>query len=423
MTASPAMRALVAFYVAFALFAAVIVGVFAREVLPTPYLARPLLASGLLAALIAVMVLPARRHAPLAAATIAGLLIDPAVTGLIALVACAVVAILRLRRRSPDLTGALVVIATAYLLVGIVRAAPLLELPHELPAAQTQGQRVYVLLLDGYPRLDSLLDIGIDNRHFVAEMERRGFDHYPDATTRTGWTELTLTSMLANPTIPNDVTTNAEKRELRDSWELPAGYLAIDPPLGFATIPDVPHLAPVGVTDFEAHLVGQSLVGQLFHREVRAMLGVSVRQQHEFAVSAVMTTAAHRVFAHIAAPHPPFVFGGDQGSACWPECHLWKTTHESLNITQAEWASGMAGQLDGLNTVLLTMVDRLIAEDPQAVIVFFSDHGGRYSFDVPEEWHDSFLIARTPGHQALFNGRAHPPDLLPALAEAYGLDR
>ena len=56
---------------------------------------------------------------------------------------------------------------------------------------------------------------------------------------------------------------------------------------------------------------------------------------------------------------------------------------------------------------LLEAVDEILAERSDAVIVLFSDHGGRHA--VPgDEVHHSFLAARTPGNSRLFDAEPHP---------------
>ena len=66
------------------------------------------------------------------------------------------------------------------------------------------------------------------------------------------------------------------------------------------------------------------------------------------------------------------------------------------------------------------MVDAIIAKDPGAVIVLFSDHGSRYSLALKlTEWYHSFLAARTPGHPDLFAADPRPVNLLRTLIPTY----
>jgi len=60
-------------------------------------------------------------------------------------------------------------------------------------ASQTAtGPNIYLVLLDGYPRRDTLLDdLGIDNGPFEEALGGRGFDVYDDATTDRRYTDFT----------------------------------------------------------------------------------------------------------------------------------------------------------------------------------------------------------------------------------------
>lgn len=72
-------------------------------------------------------------------------------------------------------------------------------------------------------------------------------------------------------------------------------------------------------------------------------------------------------------------------------------------------------RVEPLNPRLLEAVDSILERKPEATIVLFSDHGARYSLADPDEWHRSFLAARTPEHPALFADRPTPAGLLERL--------
>jgi hypothetical protein len=80
----------------------------------------------------------------------------------------------------------------------------------------------------------------------------------------------------------------------------------------------------------------------------------------------------------------------------------------------------MKGDLATLNPKLLAMVDEIVARDPGAVVVLFSDHGSRYSLDLKTtEWYHSFLAARTPDHPNLFASEPIPTAILRTLLPIY----
>jgi len=78
-----------------------------------------------------------------------------------------------------------------------------------------------------------------------------------------------------------------------------------------------------------------------------------------------------------------------------------------------------SGHLAAVNRRLVATIDAMLARDPDAVIVLFSDHGSRYSFDAPDEWTRSFLAARTPGQAHLFGESPITTNLLCDLFTAY----
>lgn len=410
--------------VAWAVMAGAVLSLFAQQVVPSNYLARPLGVAGLIALPLVAIALIFGRYAVLVGALLAALVTDPGAGALGALLALTAVLYLRARRRPDDLTTPVIVLVAVFFVLGLGRSAPLMiediRLDPVAAFATSGGPPLYVIMLDGYPRADSLAERGIHNDAFIHELERRGFDHYPSATTPVGWTELALTMMLSDADVEDIPTDVPEKRRLRKLWQLPNGFLAIDPPLGFITIPHAPRVSAVAVTDFEAHLLGNSLFGQLFSDGLREALGASVRHQHEYALEVVRTTDAYRVFAHILAPHPPFVFSADEGSNCWPEdCHLWRTTSANLFMSEQGWISAMGRQISGLNDRLLTTIDSIINRRPDAVIVLLSDHGMRESREDQGEWHRSFLAARTPEHPELFAEAPHPGAVMHLLVSTY----
>jgi hypothetical protein len=408
---------------AYAVMAGIVLSRFADETMPTTYLLRPLLLLVVPAMMVGMIALVARRYGPVLAVGLAALalhlLIGAAVIGIGALLIG-----LRAIGRPIDVGRVATVVALLFLAIGLVRAVPLLEIPGPGPAVATQsGPPMYVVLLDGYPRLDSLAEIEIDNTSFVDALEQRGFTYYQDATSETVWTEQTLTAVLTGHEVGpfEEASPVGLKRELRAQWDLPNGFIAIDSQVGHVSIPAVPHIGSEAVNDFEANLIMGSGVGRLASEPIRRWLAEDVLAHHHRTLDILASAEHHRVFAHLVAPHPPFVFGDDETTACWPVCHLWAGQIERTGISLAGWVAAFDRQLAGLNPLLLDTVDSIIAREPDAVIVFFSDHGARYTEAmVDSEWHRIFLAARTPGHDYLFADAPHPPFILTRLMETYG---
>jgi hypothetical protein len=407
---------------AYAVMAGIVVSRFADEAMPTTYLFRPLLLLIVPALIVGIIALVARRHGPLLAVGLGAfalhLLIGVAVIGIGVLLIG-----LRAIGRPIDVGRMAIIVALLFLAVALVRAVPLVEIPGSGPAVAAQtGPPIYVVLLDGYPRLDSLAEIEIDNTSFVDALEQRGFTYYQDATSETVWTEQTLTAVLTGHEVGpfEEASPVGLKRELRAQWDLPNGFIAIDSQMGHVSIPGVPHIGSEAVNDFEANLIMGSGVGRLASEPIRRWLAEDLLAHHHRTLDILASAEHRRVFAHLIAPHPPFVFGDDETTACWPVCHLWAGQIERTGMSLDDWIGAFDKQLAGLNPLLLDTVDSIIEREPDAVIVLFSDHGARYTEAmVDSEWHRIFLAARTPGHDDLFADGPHPRFILTRLLEAY----
>jgi hypothetical protein len=179
------------------------------------------------------------------------------------------------------------------------------------------------------------------------------------------------------------------------------------------------------LNNFEVFLLGQSIVGRVATEWTGDVVMEGFRQNLTRAFEAIEATGARRVFAHLMSPHPPFLFDADSRPKpaldCWPSsCALLDSTIEDMGISREAWAEAMSEQVSVLNERLLQAIDAILAKDPGAVIVLFSDHGGRRAEDEAEEWHQSFLAARTPGFPGLYREDPGPRDILRQIERAYG---
>ena len=137
------------------------------------------------------------------------------------------------------------------------------------------GPNIYLVLLDGYPRRDTLMnDMGIDNGPFEEALTERGFDVYDDAHTDRRYTDLTLMTLLTGSTegVPDDTAPASEVqwliRRALSAAELPrqaqaAGYEwdVIDSPAGHVTFSAGHHIQHGGVNTFEDNMLAESIFG------------------------------------------------------------------------------------------------------------------------------------------------------------------
>jgi hypothetical protein len=139
-----------------------------------------------------------------------------------------------------------------------------------------------------------------------------------------------------------------------------------------------------------------------------------LRRQLDRNLDLLSETDEERVFAHLLAPHIPYLYQGDSPApppSCWPTCGLF-----DLRVINSAGPQ-LDGYLQWLNTRLIESVDQIIARHPDAEIVLFSDHGGRFDLNTAE-WHRTFLAARTPSRPNLFAESPHPGSILPLLGLA-----
>ena len=122
-------------------------------------------------------------------------------------------------------------------------------------------------------------------------------------------------------------------------------------------------------------------------------------------VSIAERGSAERVFVfdHVVSPHPPFIFDSDGSPralpACFPiSCSLRASSAREMAITREEYGKRLGAQIEYLNGRVLAAIDRVIAADPTAAVVVFSDHATRYDLvGDPSEANHNFFAARTPG--------------------------
>jgi hypothetical protein len=314
----------------------------------------------------------------------------------------------------------------------------------------TGGPDIYLILLDGYPRADTLREtFDIDNTAFLDGLEDLGFDIATDARTNYNKTWLTMASAL-NGTYVDELVGDQPPPEdepsqirwlhrfieeasligvLRDR-----GYTVrtVPPPFASASLTSADEYLDEGrMTEFEAKLLWSSPWAQIMRDPVASFLFetqagyVSEALETTVRLAEGTRTGPEFLLTHVHSPHPPFVLHSPgqpapEAPECFPaQCTLWHSTIEGLHITREDYAEGMRGQLEILNDMLLSVVRRISAADPEAVIVLFSDHGSRYTLDDPSEHFRSFLAARTPGLDGVYPDDASAVNLLRTLFTAY----
>lgn len=270
-------------------------------------------------------------------------------------------------------------------------------------AAPGSGERagapsIFYIVLDGYARADVLeREYRYDNSHFLDRLTERGFFVASGADANYGQTYLSLASSL-NACYLDSVAgrMGVESADRAPMQEMVArnavsdfmrqrGYTYVTVGTGYLDrelrYADEYVVLPGSPDEFQTALLGMLPVlprTDLPYEMHRMRLKYAFNHLADLASS----PSPVFVFAHILAPHPPFVFQADGGKTGLSQAfsisnmRLWRDR------------KGYAGQLAFTNTLLETAIDAIIANSPQPpIIILQSDHGpaARYKVEAPDE--------------------------------------
>jgi hypothetical protein len=307
----------------------------------------------------------------------------------------------------------------------------------------TAGPSIHLLLLDGYPRADLLAEISFDNSTFLAAMAERGFDHYAASQSNYDRTPFSLLSLLSlrhfdeihelDPFRGKGGIVEQERIAGRALLGLSlfdvladAGYRTrvvespvVHVPLGAADIVTSAGAA----TNFELDTLQRTPLAAVLEAFGFAMGQGRSHVTGTLDLFAGPPESPSFTLAHVMAPHAPFSFNADGSPApappCYPAtCAIFDGRVERLGWTADEHWARLVEHLQHLNALVLEAVDELIADDPEAVIVLFSDHGQLVDGEQANMFRN-LILARTPGHPELLGPAPTLVNILPALLNAY----
>lgn len=302
---------------------------------------------------------------------------------------------------------------------------------------------IYVVLLDGYPRADTLRSVGINNQPFLDALAGRRFEIAAQSHGNYPFTSQVLTSTLQMEHLasvealasPPD-TPIGQLRAMGDAVRRSPAIEALDRH-GYRTLsaglpgdPTTPrgvdeYLDPGMVTVFEHQVLRRTaLWGLLEEPWILPQLQSQIRQTFDIlkSVAASERTDPVFLFAHVMSPHTPFVFdagGHIPALSCEPACERWTIFAAAIPLPDDEYWTRYGEQIAYVNELVLSAVDVIVDDDPTAVIVVLSDHGARASPHDLEEWYRTFFAARTPGRDGLFDNDARAIEVFPRLLNSY----
>jgi hypothetical protein len=426
---------------------------------PTTGLLRPLLLVILVSTVLVVVIGLLVRSLPKAAVIVSVAMVALSAPFLLVAVAAAAVVIVgfqvarrrwslaTLRATSAEaVSRAASIFALAFAAVSVAVAAPALASGvfiggHPQATGTAAGlPNIYLLLLDGYPRSDTLRTVyDYDNSWFVDALRELGFETAEQSRSNYPQTPLTLASMFNGAYLdeigglhpPPESAVEQYRRLMSAVNRAPmldtlrmAGYEidTIPSPFKADALSTADRTFDSGqITSFEYSLLMHSQLAPLIVRLVPDFLMSQERDLFHATLDRLVAGAAAArdkptvTFAHVfSPPHAPLVYGrnGEHLAlpSCIPDpCQLWA-------FPPGAW-DHLPDQIHYTNGEVLKAVRQIIRDDPTGIVILMSDHGSRRDIVDLDEFFHNFFAARTPG-QEVFPADVSPVNVLRLLIAA-----
>lgn len=321
---------------------------------------------------------------------------------------------------------------------------------------------VYYIILDAYGRADIIQEIfAYDNTPFLDFLREKGFyvaDYSRANYAQTGLSITSSTNMnylqdLIPNLDPNDTTRDAlwnliQNSKVRKALEA-IGYKTVAFPTGLAgtdlqdadvyysagTMDEIVSLS--AVTPFESMLVYNS-AGRILTDGLIVLPSFITDLKYPFEVRRARTLNAfdrlmeipdlegpHFVFAHIIAPHPPFVFDRD-GNPINPN-QPFSLGFGYGNYRPEElgsWIQGYRDQLIFVNKRMSQVIEAILAKsDTPPVIIIQGDHGPKAETTILPYTHERMTILNAyylpPGGDAMLYPEITPVNSFRVVFNTY----
>lgn len=270
-------------------------------------------------------------------------------------------------------------------------------------AARSASPRpdIYYIILDGYGRQDVLQAFyDFDNSDFLAALEVRGFYIAGESSSNYVQTLLSLSSSLNMDYLQELDAKQIESREdlvrllaksearsllARNGYQLVSFRNSYNATISNAEIyyDDTGLVYPVSA--FESLVIDRSLARVLLY--VPAFHKALIEMPYETHRSQILSTFARLeeipaldgdtfVYAHIIAPHPPFVF--DERGAALPHNEPFRLADGNNYIkshSRASYIEGYRKQIQYVNQLVLAAIDAILASETPPIIIIQGDHG------------------------------------------------
>jgi hypothetical protein len=272
---------------------------------------------------------------------------------------------------------------------------------HAIALSAGAGEKpdIYYVVLDGYGRNDIFQDYyDYDNSQFLDELSDRGFIVTNTARSNYPKTALSVTSTLnmdyietLAPGLDDSyywwlMTPLIDQSNARIALEA-IGYqtVSVNTDWGITDNPTTDmyfHPAPIVLSDYEGYIVGVTtwefikpvlakytvLPSYAGHRRI-------VEYNFDTLGEISRLPGPQFVFAHIAAPHPPFVFDRE-GRPLDPDTRFNFNDANEFAFSDDDYKKGYTDQIQYVNKRLLQVVDTILKNsDTLPIIILQGDHG------------------------------------------------
>jgi hypothetical protein len=259
---------------------------------------------------------------------------------------------------------------------------------------------IYYIILDGYGRSDILEDIyDLNNEDFISFLESKGFYIAQESRANYSQTGLSLTSSLnltyldelSQQVGPQSENLSPIKANIEDNlvfYQLrQAGYKVVSFSSGFI-------LTDINTADqfLASQKTPDSFQNILINNTPLSMFLLSKqydwhRQRIEYVFKMLPEVPQDNqptfVFAHILAPHPPFVFGPNGETINPPRKYgIHDGSHFMEVANREEYLDGYRDQLTYITEATKNVIERILDNSStQPVIIIQGDHGPGSLFD------------------------------------------
>jgi hypothetical protein len=272
---------------------------------------------------------------------------------------------------------------------------------------------IYYIVLDAYGRSDVLEEVyRYDNSEFLGYLKQKGFFIAERSQANYAQTELSLASSL-NLSYLDDLAAHVglESTEHLPLWGMiqnsavtrflrQHGYTIIGLDSGYSHTDLKTADVHVGLgqswNELEIRLLCSTPIpwlairGRVFDPYDAHRRKILFTLDHIADMSEL--PSPHFVFAHVLAPHGPFVFD-EHGNEVWPRQRLDLRDEPYYNQDEQareDYLKGYKGQLTFINSRIRSVLDDLLSETSRPTIVILqADHGpgSLVNWDVPDENH------------------------------------